>query len=393
MRRMEPKQRKEDDLRFAICDLRFGGQRSRPRTRLGGLCAFTLIEMVGVLAIIAILASIMVPVVIRQIDRAAWTKEVSDLSAISNALVLQALRGHSIPDSTAGPTGWGQAVGSWLNRPASQITSTPRNFARVFLIDPSLSSSGLGLPYHQTGNFGLTNPPTNSRLIIVSTLAVSDPPVSSGASLSVPDFQAIWDTPQSAKPATSMKWPMNGDDICIQRINLEPLFYQLLLVNRWSDANATFSIDANNPTNVAAGGFGYSSYYLDSTVVNLSSNNLVEACCLLKRNTSFVFENGAWQGQVISSPPSTNQATLFAISASLFFNAPLNPLMGGKGSSQSAVLGAMYNYMLDYTMWANTAFSTLGGSPMDQLMSGGAGDLNNYTGSGKSGLLYIVGGP
>src|SRR5439155_10836791 len=105
--------------------------------------AFSLIELIGVLAVLAILAVVLIPVVIKRVDRAAWTKEVADLGAISNALTLQILRSNSIPNEA----NWSQAVANWVFRPASAITNNPRHYNRVFLIDPNLSLPGSSLPF------------------------------------------------------------------------------------------------------------------------------------------------------------------------------------------------------------------------------------------------------
>src|SRR6266571_3119670 len=62
----------------------FGPQGSRHP----GARGYTLIEMIGVVAVLVILGLALAPVIIRRVDRAARTKEVNDMAAISNALVL-----------------------------------------------------------------------------------------------------------------------------------------------------------------------------------------------------------------------------------------------------------------------------------------------------------------
>ncbi len=103
---------------------------------------FSLIEFIGVLAIMAILAATLLPVAVRRADRAACSREVADLNAISNAFVIQTLRTRSIPDQN----GWLQAVANWASRPAAQISTTPRGFNRALLIDANLQPPGLSLP-------------------------------------------------------------------------------------------------------------------------------------------------------------------------------------------------------------------------------------------------------
>jgi type II secretory pathway pseudopilin PulG len=65
-----------------------------------------LIEMIGVLAIIAIVAAVLVPATIRQMDAAAKTREWTDLSAISNALTLHIVQNKSFPAPSPGKTLW-----------------------------------------------------------------------------------------------------------------------------------------------------------------------------------------------------------------------------------------------------------------------------------------------
>src|SRR5262249_55089274 len=97
---------------------------SRPRR----LRAFAMIEFLGVLAVLTILCAAVLPVVIRRVDRGAWTKEAGDMGAISNALVLQILRSNTIPNET----NWASAVADWTIRSSSQISTNNRKYARLF---------------------------------------------------------------------------------------------------------------------------------------------------------------------------------------------------------------------------------------------------------------------
>ncbi len=321
--------------------------------------AFSLIEMLGVLAIIAVLAALLVPVVIKRVDRAAWIREMSDLGSISNALTLQIVRNKWVPNETT----WAQAAANWSMVPTAQITTTPRGYNRVYLIDPNLSLSGpnnSGSLFLQTNNTGLSSRPLNARLLLVSALARSNLPLTSGKTLTAANFADLWNTPTGVKPASlAASWPGTGDDICLQRLNLEPLFCQLILNNHDTNGTAAFTIDANvaNPTAVPYGGLGWNGWYLSGSVVGLNSNYTAQTRHVLKGNISFVFENGAWGGQINNGPASTNLGVNFSATAVAFFNSMLNPNSqsshGSQTVDQSAALGAMLNFMMDYTMWAN----------------------------------------
>src|SRR5262245_31058372 len=73
-----------------------GERVSEGRVR-GTRCAFSLIVIIGLLAVIAILAAVLVPALIRQMDTAAGQQESAALKALVDALQQSILRKRSIP--------------------------------------------------------------------------------------------------------------------------------------------------------------------------------------------------------------------------------------------------------------------------------------------------------
>lgn len=320
--------------------------------------------MIGVLAIVAILAAAITPVVIRHIDLAALSKEQTDMNAISSALKLQILRTWTIPSDTT----WAQSVGSWLSRPPSTITNTPRHLTRLFLLDTSGWLGTTTLPYTQT--ITGTQAPTNARVLLVSTIATPLPAISSRPTLAA--FNDIWNTQPGAKPSTWTTWPGNGNDLVIQRISLDSLFHRLVLVNRDPVNACSFSINGTNTAPlIMTGNNGTISnaFYLDGSVVGLcSSNGTPLTRYVLTRDIGFVFESDLWQGQIGGSDINGTLANNFASQAAAFLNS--NWFTGAqKGSDQQGVLLDMYTFMYDYTMWANECpwhFNTHGGTSVNQ---------------------------
>jgi hypothetical protein len=240
-----------------------------------------------------------------------------------------------------------------MSLPVSAVLTNGRRYARAFLIDPSLSI-GAGLPYTQTTNG--TAKPANARMMIVSSLGRALP-MATGVP-SATDFSNIWNAAENTVPAGSpfAGWQGTGDDLRIKKLNLEPLFYQLILVNHSSDTNRPrFSIDENPSTVAVTNGAPVNKYYLDGTVVGMyDSNTNLQARQLLKRNISFLFESGVWQGQIQSGQQSSFSASGadFYNHAITFFSRPNNP-WAAQGASQWGVMIAMYTFMFDYTFWAN----------------------------------------
>jgi prepilin-type N-terminal cleavage/methylation domain-containing protein len=315
--------------------------------------AFTLIEMIAVLSVIAILVAAVVPPIIRRVDRATWMKETEDMKAIADSYTQYVVRTKIVP----GTNTWATAIAGQMSLASSSITTNSRRIARAFLVDPSyvIGGSVAGQPYTQTSN-GVAKP-TSARVIFVSSLARALP-IATGVPSS-PEFNAIWNTAEGAKPATWTNWAGTGEDLRIKRLNLEPLFYQLILVNHSSDTNVvpSYSIDNSGTAVVPAGAIGLDKYFLDSTTVGLhDKTGAVQIRQLLKRSISYMFEADAWRGQVQGDQQSHSASGSDFYNHAVTFLSPQNNNPWGEhaqGASQWGVMIAMYTFMFDYTYWAN----------------------------------------
>jgi type II secretory pathway pseudopilin PulG len=320
-----------------------------------------LVEIIAVVAIIGVLVAAVVPTLIRRIDRAAWTKETSDLNAIADSFAQYVLRTNTIPSYTNSATipNWASAVANQMSLRASAISTNSRRYARAFLIDPGLTINGAGLPYRQTTNGAASV--TSARVMIVSSLARALPASVTNGVPSATNFNAIWNAAENTVPAAPAfsGWGGRGEDLRIKKLNLEPLFHQLILIDHTGNTNpARFSIDNMNHTAIPLDAPTklkmLKAYYLDGTVVGLHfSSGQVQARHLLKRSISFMFESDTWRGQIQGDEQSFSASGAdFYNHAVTFFNHPTNP-HASSGGSQYGVMIAMYTFMFDYTYWAN----------------------------------------
>src|ERR1051326_46939 len=360
--------------------------RSRRYTSHGS--AFTAIELVGVLTVVSLLAAAVIPQVIKKIDRAAWTRETADLNTMASSLTQRILRTKTVPDFTGIPA----ALANEMSLPTNAITTTPRGYARVFLTDPNFDIGGAGLPYNQTTN-GSPTKPANARFIILSSQARALP-ISSSNSLSTNEFQAIWDTLDGAKRSTPTwsSWAGNGADLLIKKLDLQPLFYQLILVNHDTANPAYFSIDSTNTSVVptAPRGLGWDRYYLDGTVLGLHDpNGIPKTKYLLKQSISFTFEFGAWSGGLQSGQSIDPMASAFSAQAWNFYHAPTNNVSNNGGASVFSALVLMYSFLYDYTLWAEECphFNDHGTTSSPEMTL-----LNSVVGPSLSGSLGAVTG-
>ncbi len=313
--------------------------------------AFSVLEMVGVLAILAILGSMLVPAVVKRVDQAALTQETANLSAIADGYSQYVLASKSIPSHT----NWASLIAvSQLAMSPNAVATNARGWARAFVVDPTLSIRGSALPYVQTANGTGTSKPLNARVMIVSSLSRALP-IGSGPASSLSEFNAIWNTADGAKPtnATWSAWAGKGEDLRVKKINLEPLFHRLILVNRDAAGAGVFTID-NLTNQVPVGGTGTNTYYLDGTVLGMQSNATLMVKEIINDDMSRVFEGGYWRDEIGPIYIATNYLSSFATNAAQFVtNSAKSGLQWGGTPQQLAT--AMSAYMYAYTLWSSNS--------------------------------------
>ena len=85
-----------------------------PRHRNEGSSGFTLIELLTVIAIIATLAAIAIPVYSNQIEKAKITKVVMEILMLDKEINLYRLDNNDLPNTLA-DIGWGGLLDPWGN--------------------------------------------------------------------------------------------------------------------------------------------------------------------------------------------------------------------------------------------------------------------------------------
>ena len=323
----------------------------------------TLIEMIGALAVLAILAAVLVPAFVRQMDKMASDQELASFKSMSDALQQSIIRNRYIPSYT----NWAPVVATELGMDVADVLTNPRHQPRVFLIDPALQvgANGAALPYQQTvtgsmvTNAGGIIPPVSPRVILMSTIGQPMANAVSGVP-SASDFNAIWDwNDASATPpaATLLSGFTRGEDLKVQRINLSPLFLHLVVGTYSSTGLGQYAIDLekNGVTNSAPTGAGYESYYVRGTVLNLlTQTGVQDTRSILYSDSSYVYDQGVWRYLISGLMPGAGMND-WSFIVQAFLKSPTNTTPGA--ASPLDVVNSMIAFMNAYDIWAlNTNF-------------------------------------
>jgi prepilin-type N-terminal cleavage/methylation domain-containing protein len=327
--------------------------------------AFSLIEVVVVLAIIAALLTVLAVSFIRYLDRIAGEKETAALKTIGAAFKERVRITRSMPNDA----NWAPGVAAQLGWELSEVTANDRNHTRIFLIDPNMqvgqNSVGPLLPYTQliggsmvTNGVGTYVRPIFPRYMIVSTLGTALPSTlvsgvgdTSGANA----FANLWTTAEGAVP-TGWSWS-SGADLKIQRIDLSDLFVAIGLANSDSTRVPSYGIDGLTAANVS-----YTvappppKYFIRGSELKLYNHNgVLEYAEILYTSHDFTFELGAWAGKPylgrsVGAPTGKDLQRAM----DLFLKAPANQYAQA-GATKQGVHDAMVAYMQAFIAWRDGA--------------------------------------
>jgi len=318
------------------------------------------------MAILSILAAIIAPVFVKSVDQSTSIQEGSELTAISNALVLQIVRSNNIP----GETTWSTALTNWVPHTASQILTNSRYNARLFFYDQGGWLNGK-VPWTNTAVGAGSTAPTSARIAIVSSIGPALP-FTNGA-LPTVSFDSIWNASKGAVPSylASLRWGGAPDDLTIQRVSLDQMFHHLILTTRDHSTAAGYTINStalSDRITVLDTASGLDSYYLDGTTVNLWDSSNLTNSFILTRDLSLTFDGGMWQAQLTGAGQKNSVlATNFAYQASLFIQTAKVP-GAHQGADTEGLLSAFYSFLYGYTIWGNECphFQSPASSPGQQ---------------------------
>lgn len=346
------------------------------------MAGFTMIEIIGVLGVMAILAGIVAVSVMNSVKLRRRDAEGTSMTTIASTLKLTILRTKYVPAET----NWGSVTANFLATPINKIIRTDVGTTRRLLVDPALrmgTNTSSVLPYSQ-GVAGTVQPSTNARMVIISSLMGELPSLTN----STATFSNIWNAPSDGVPAGASwdGWASKSKDLRILRMDLRNLFSRVVLENLDSFRAAPYSVESTNTLTFVPAGSRREIWLLNSTVLNFHFNdNSLQGREYLVEDVSYTYENGRWGRFLYNGPNRPNG--WFGEMVDRFLAARRPDYDTRRFSSQMWTIEAMYVFLWNFGQWSIDNFSS--GSPLPhvpavELSGQGAGTLRSCS----SDLLY-----
>lgn len=258
-------------------------QKMRGGVWIGAKKGFSLIELIGVMAVMGILASMTVPPILRQIRQAQTVNEDANLNEVARAIVEGIKATGTIPNpnvAATDTTSWVSIAGPYttLSEKALQYVFPDNpSTERRYCLDPDFVTYLAGTYTTPPDGFPVAGFPVGAlRILIVSSSRgilnppdpLSDPvlPGNAGVNLTQADQLALrnWNKVFSGgvvsvpllpdQPFSSALWKGIGEYLHVKTVDLRPLFCRVDLVEYPLPQNASIT------TTPGAGYSGDTSY-------------------------------------------------------------------------------------------------------------------------------------
>ena len=222
---------------------------------------FSLLEMIGVMAVMAIMAGALAPSVFQLIEEGYQDAEEQSLKTIAQALERSISNRKVIP--TQNVNDWSNVVADYASLPPQRVSANDKHFSRRMYADPMFfnTSNQNFAGYSQTQ--GLVVAPHSPRLMLVSSLIGN---VSTNLTTHA-QFSDVWEQTADAQIVESKT-------LKIERINLNSLFVRVVLTNA-STQQTGFALEGATEGAIAANSSGVdgarSIYVLAGTHVVLNA--------------------------------------------------------------------------------------------------------------------------
>ena len=175
-----------------------------------GQSAFTLIELIGVLAIMSLLAAVITPNVLRMIERSAVRTEAETLHNLGEQVKLHLRDKGTVPTNVPPPAtpNWTTQLGIYSDLSPADIATNKRLVARLYVLD-------------------LASVPA-PRAMIISSMRTG---VALGPAATTNAFAAVWNWNPSDLIAANVPlgwnaWtPENVEYLVIERVNLSSVYH------------------------------------------------------------------------------------------------------------------------------------------------------------------------
>ncbi len=226
---------------------------------------FTLIEMLGVLAVLAILGGLLAPQMVKHIDIVARDKEAMYLEDIAQGVEVYLRENRSWPANLA------TLSPDYVPISSSQIGTNERGFTRYFFVHPDMGSFS-----NATGIAGSALP--DARFLLISNIGVNaNPTITNGT-----QFDVWWNTDTTTTP-----------DLKIYRGHMGKMF-QLLSLSAVGDGGS-YRIDGTATSSGGGRLTSHGNYHLVGTPLELDeadtfSAGNAEVNFTLTTDTGFQFD-------------------------------------------------------------------------------------------------------